>query len=213
MPAIMANPTPAPNELGSHPACAKRDRAAAREKPAGIAVGSPSQEGSGCWGTIRGYPQAWDPRIMAVLVGHGAKSQAETPSMGLSTAGGMTEPSLAQTQNGARAQGISFSVPLPTGNPVTASQRMQLMGSGCFPRKAHRDIPGRPHVLLTSQDLHPSSFPAGPTPAQYRWRTDAASTGVASSPRPTNLPHAGTPPSFCPQCGGGDRNSRHRFHT
>lgn len=70
---------------------------------------------------------------MAVLVGHGAKSQAETPSMGLSTAGGMTEPSLVQTRNGARAQGISFSVPLPTGNPVTASQRMQLMGSGCFP--------------------------------------------------------------------------------
>lgn len=45
--AIRANPTPVPNELSSHPAHAKRDGAAAREKPAGIAVGPPSQEGGG----------------------------------------------------------------------------------------------------------------------------------------------------------------------
>lgn len=174
----MTNPTPAPNELGSRPACAERDGAAAGEKPGG-------QRGQGahvCWGPIPVCPHGQVSRITAVSVGQGAKSQAETPPK-LGIAGGTAEPSLVQIRNGAHMQGTSFGPSLPAGNSPAASQRSRLMGSGCFPRRARPDIPGRPHLPPASPFLGPlsSRFPAGPTPAGHRWGTDTADTPNSSS--------------------------------
>lgn len=137
------------------------------------------------WGHIPACPHGQDPRMTAVLVGHRAKSQAETPP-GLGMAGGTAEPSLVQTRNGAHAQGTSFGPLRLPGIPPAASQQTQLMGSGSFPRRARPDIPGRPHLPPASPFPGPPSsrFPAGPTPARHRWRTDAANTpSSSSSPR------------------------------
>lgn len=133
-------------------------------------------------GTRPSVSPGQNPRITAVSVGHGAKSQAETPP-GFGIAGGTAEPSLVQTQNGAHTQGTSFVPSLPARNSPVASQRTRLMGSGCFPRRAHPDIPGRPHLPPASPFSGPPSsrFPAGPTPAGRRWGTDTADTPSSSS--------------------------------
>lgn len=50
-----------------------------------------------------------------------------------------------------------------------ASQRMQLMESGCFPLKARPNIPGRPRLPPLYQFLGPpSKFLPGLSPAQQR---------------------------------------------
>lgn len=203
----MANPTPAPNELSSCPAHAEQGPAAAREKPDGITVASPSQEGGGdeelmcAEGPILACPQAQDPRITAVLVGHGAEIQAETPSPGLGAADPMGHMRWGQASASHCPPGIPS--PLPSGR--------SLMGSGLFSPKslAHPNTPGRPRLLPAAPGPGTSIQPAPgrSPPARRSWRTDAAAAaaqhGAAGSARPTNLPHTCTPLSLCPQGSGG----------
>lgn len=53
-----------------------------------------------------------------------------------------------------------------------AAQRMQLMGSGCFPLKTRPSVPGKPPLPPLSRFLGPSSsqFLPAPSPARHRRR-------------------------------------------
>lgn len=205
----MTNPTPAPNELGSRPACTERDGAAAGEKPGG-------QRGQGahvCWGPVPVCPHGQDPRITAVSVGQGAKSQAETPPK-LGIAGGTAEPSLVQIRNGAHMQGTSFGPSLPAGNSPAASQRSRLMGSGCwevavFPEEPVPTFLGghicRPHPH--SRDLCPAgsqlvppqlgtdrgrTLQTPPTPPHPPKNTGLSLAGALGNPAPSSCCWGGT---------------------
>lgn len=151
---------------------------------------------------------------MAALVAHGAKSQAEMPFAGLSTAGGTAEPSLVHNQNRARALGTSFSLLLPAGNfphrfPADAADGKWLFSPKS--RSQHSwEATSAARVPVPSTSIQPVPSWSHPSSVQMEdgccraLQAAAAQHGAAGSPQPHPNPAPPRPPlRFCPRQGRG----------
>ena len=184
---IMINPTPAPNELGSWPARTKRHRAAARTTPGPQAARTAGTGRPRVLGTRPGVPPSTGPQDSS----HAGGVTEQRGRQECSPRGSAWLRVLLQPQNGGRAQGKSFGLSPPAGKAPHRFQRPRLMGSGCFPRKAHPSIPGRPRLLPASPAPGPAAgrVPAARSPARRRRSTGAGGCGASAPPTHKPAPH------------------------